>query len=115
MGETPKTLFTLAGISTFAGASTAVALLGNTFRALTGINAAWPPFVCSLVVSGFVGYELKALDNLVTGGFLVLLNACLLFWSALGMQETALRLKPTAGGARPQGRGKVGFWSGWFR
>lgn len=115
MEETPRTFFTLATIGTFAGASAAVALLGNTFRALTGINAAWPPFLCSLVVSWVVAYELKALDDLVIGGFLVLLNACLLFWSALGMQETALRLKPTAGGPRPQGRGNVKFWSGWFR
>jgi hypothetical protein len=115
MQEAPKTFFTLATLGTFAGASAAVALLGNTFRALTGINAAWPPFLCALVVSAFAAHQLKALDDLVTGGFLVVLNACILFWSALGMQETALSLKPTVGGARPQGRGNVNFWSGWFR
>jgi hypothetical protein len=115
MQEMPKTFFTLATIGTFAGASAAVAVLGNTFRALSGINAAWPPFVCALLVSGVAAYELKALDNLVTGAFLVVLNACLLFCSALGMQEAALGLEPKAGGARPQGRGKVKFLSGWLR
>jgi len=115
MPETSKTLFSLANIGTFAGASAAVTVLGNTFRALTGINAAWPPFVCALLVSFVGAYTLKALDDPVIGGFLVLLNACLLFCSALGIQETALRIKPTPGTVRPQGLGKVRFWSGWFR
>jgi hypothetical protein len=115
MSDAPKTFFTLATMGTFAGASAAVALLGNTFRVLTGANGAWPPFVFALLVSGIAAHQLKAFDDLVSGLFLVVLNACLLFWSALGMQETALRLKPSAGESRPQGRGNVKFWSGWFR
>ena len=113
--EDSKAFFTLTTIGTFAGASAAVALLGNTFRVLTGINKAWPPFVLSLVVSAVAAYELKAFGDIVTGSFLVVLNACLLFSSALGMQETALGFQPAAGGAKPQGRGNVRFWSGWFR
>jgi hypothetical protein len=115
MPSSVSSLFDIKAIGTYAGASLAVVILTNTFRTLTGINAAWPAFVFSLVVSGIGAYAANSLDNGVVGIFIVVLNACLLFCSALGMQETALQAKPQAGGARPQGRGKVGFLSAWFR
>ena len=107
-------LFDIKAIGTYAGASLAVVMLTNTFRKLTGINAAWPAFVCSLVVSGIGAYAADSLKDII-GVFVAVLNACLLFCSALGIQETALQAKPQGGGARPQGRGKVDFLSPWFR
>ncbi len=114
MIDNTGSLFTVSSLGTFAGASAAVAVLGNTFRKLTGINRAWPPFVCAVLVSGFVAYESKAFDNQVQGAMIVLLNSCLLFLTALGMQEAAISLQPTPGGPKPFGKGPTKFWSHWL-
>ncbi len=106
-----ENFFTLTSIVSFGGASLALVVMTNTLRKLTGWNSPWIPFLGSLIIVVVAAYQLGTLKN-VLDGFVVLLNACLLFCNALGINE-GIAPSGRAGGALPQGRKAIRFFSSW--
>jgi len=110
----PDQLFTLQSFGTLAGAAGAVTILTNTFRRLCGVNALYAPFAFSLLISAVGAYAAGKTDSVV-GWVVVILNACLLFCAASGIQEAAVTGAQPAGSAKSQGRERLPWLSSWFR
>lgn len=110
---------TAKALGTFSGASVATVITGNTFRLLSRRD--WPiiPFVCALgfayAAATIVGHPKSASDY-----GLILLNACLLFCTALGANEVlvsgaaASRAKERVG-AHGRSVREVKWLQPWFR
>jgi len=114
--ESTQSFFTLASFGTFAGASTIVMVLSNTVRKLLKIDSPWPAFIASLLAASVGAYSAGAWKT-PTAILLIVLNACLLFCSALGIQQTAIGLttNPATGGVtKRRGRAPVRWLSPWF-
>jgi hypothetical protein len=114
--EIAQNYFTTASLLTLGGASLAVVVVGKTIRTLFKWDSPWPAFIVSAAVCFTGAYSLNALSH--ASDYLVsILNTCLLFCTALGMNEVAAHdggLKargPTAG----SGRKHVDWWSSWIR
>jgi hypothetical protein len=116
MPDTVQSLFTFASIATFGGASAAVAVIANTYRRFRKSDSSIPAFVASLAVSFVGAYTAKSWLG-IGESFLIVLNACLLFCSAAGMNEVALTAAqaPPPGGVQPHGLQPVPWLSSWFR
>jgi hypothetical protein len=115
MSETINSFFTIQSVGTLAGASAAVVFVSNTYRILTKSNSVVPPFIISIIVSFVGAYESGAWFG-ITEMFLVILNGCLLFCSALGVQETTVNLanRPPPGTVQAQGKQSIKWFSSWF-
>ena len=104
-------------LGTYASASFVVAVVTNTIRRVTGISAPWTAFVSSVVVSAALSWHLGTLKDLA-GAALAFFNACMLFCSALGMQETALdveaKAKRVPGQFKEHARRQIKWLSPWF-
>lgn len=109
----PDQLFTLQSFGTLAGAAGAVTVLTNTFRRLVGINSLYVPFGFSLLVSAVGAYVAQTTSGV--GWVVMVLNACLLFCTASGIQEAAIKGAEPAGLAKTQGRQRLPWLSSWFR
>lgn len=113
----PQSFFTLQSIGTFATASTAVLVITNTFRRLApGIKVLWVAAVSSLLLSTTSAFIANTFDHptgrsIALGCFLILLNGCLLFSTAAGLNEGVAAPGKGGGGAleslntRPTWRG----------
>lgn len=106
-------LYTLQSFGTLAGAAGAVTVLTNTARRLLGVNSLYVPFGFSLLISA-VGAYVAGTTGAV-GWVVVVLNACLLFCTASGIQETAAKGVQPAGDAKPHGRQRLPWLASWFR
>lgn len=87
--------FSWAGLGTLAGAVGAVVVVANTFRKLLNIDSLWVPLAVSALVVFAVAAtqdQLNSLADYVIGFF----NSCLLFCTALGLNDTVV-----AGGIKP--------------
>jgi hypothetical protein len=87
----------------------------NTYRRLRGSESPWVAFVAALIISFAGAYQANAWRGLVEV-LLIVLNACLLFCTALGINETAaasVTSRPLAG-VSPLGLRKVAWLSSWF-
>jgi uncharacterized membrane protein len=108
-------LFTAQSLGTFAGASSAVMILTNVFARLVGRA---PPAVIALAIAmlvAFLGaYGLGQLTGVVDI-WLAVLNGCLLFSSAVGIQETVSR-GGSGGTVPPPAAPGAGPWKlqSWF-
>jgi hypothetical protein len=110
-----KEFFTSNAMLTFGGASAAVWIFTSAFRLLFKTNSVVFVFVASLIVS-FVGAYIAGTYKDLVGIFLWLLNGCLLFCSAAGIQETfanAAKPKPV-GKIEPHGARPFKFLSSYF-
>jgi hypothetical protein len=88
--ETVQNFFTASSFGTVAGASAAVVAVANTVRTLTRWQSPWPAFIASCIVA-FVGASIAKTLSGASGYGLAILNACLLFCSATGLQDVVVR------------------------
>lgn len=107
--------FDLKSIGSFAGASLAVLIVGNTIRMLFKWDSPWPAFLASVLLAILVASQLNKLATPVDW-LVIFLNSCLLFCNASGVQEIGRFVTtPTpVGGAKKQS-GKINFFSSWFQ
>jgi len=107
-----ETYFTWAMLGTLAGASTAVVVVGNTMRKLLKVDSPWVGFVTSLAVVFGVAIFTEQLTGLETG-VLAFLNSCLLFCTALGINDTTNVALSFAPG--PYGKSRDSWISAWLK
>lgn len=115
MPEVAHTYFTAASLVTLGGASVSVVVVSKTIRALFSWNSPWPAFIVSVIVCFTAAYSFEGLrqplDYLITA-----LNTCLLFCTALGMNEVSVprgKLKERSA-TNEQGKKLVKWWSSWL-
>jgi hypothetical protein len=115
MAEAAQTLFTLQSFATLGGATLGVVVVTNTFRKLTGRHSPWVPFTASVAISILGAHLAGSLSGV--GWLLALLNACLLFCTALGLNETVVDIAntPPPGMVSPQGRKPIKWLSYWVK
>ncbi|HXX63421.1 MAG TPA: hypothetical protein VEO56_06440 [Bacteroidota bacterium] len=90
MDTTVQNLFTPSSMATLGGASVAVMVITNTLRSVFKLNSPIVGFVTALVVAFFGAIISGALHTFVD--FVVaIVNGFLLYSSAAGIQETAVR------------------------
>jgi hypothetical protein len=115
MAGTVETFFTFQSFGTVAGASAAVMVVTNTYRRLRGSDSPWVAFISALIISFVGAYQANAWRGLGEV-LLIVLNACLLFCTALGINETAaagVASRPLTG-VSPLGLRKVAWLSSWL-
>jgi hypothetical protein len=116
MTETPQAFFTGRSLFTLGGASLAVVVVSKSIRTLLKWDSPWPAFIVALVVCFASAHSLKVLNGPVD--YLVsALNSCLLFCTALGMNETTAINHDLKGRAVTSDRQNknVGWWSSWLK
>jgi hypothetical protein len=116
MPEIAQTFFTSQSLLTLGGAALGVVVVSKTIRTLSKWDSPWPAFV-SLAVCFTGAYSIKALSQPVNYPVSAL-NACLLFCTALGMNEAA----GTGRGRRLRSRNATAqtekdfsWWSSWLK
>ena len=102
-----------ASIATFGGATGAVWIIGNTVRVAFHRN--WPalPLVTGLVVAFLLAGTTHHLHNPLDY-FLAVLNGCLLFLTATGVQQASNADVKSVEGAQRQGRQLVKWRTPWI-
>ena len=115
MADPVQSFYTLQSLATVGGASAAVIIISNTYRKLSKSDSVIPPFVISLIISFVGAFEANAWLG-VTEAFLILLNSCMLYCSALGVQETVVSVvnRPPPGTISEQGKEPVKWLSSWI-
>jgi len=93
--EQAKEFFTLQALASIGGASLAVLVVTNAAYKLFGLNRMAVSFLASVLIVFAAAYESGALSG-IGGVVLAVVNSCLLFSTATGMQEV------TAGAVQPR-------------
>lgn len=117
MSNAVQNFFTIESFATFGGASLIVLVLTNTYRKLTKQDHAIIAFLAAELVAFVGAYEAHSLTCPVQY-FVAALNGCLLFCSALGINETATNVTaplPPPGSVKPQGAKRVKWLSSWYK
>jgi hypothetical protein len=97
--------FTGQSLGTFAGASGAVVVVGNTLRRVSGRELLWLILLISLLFS-YLAADITGHPHSLADFGLVALNGCLLFCTALGINETVVSAKQEAAAAgKPKAQG----------
>ena len=108
--------FTAESLVTFGGATLAIVVVTNTFRKLTKRDWLAVPFIVALVLAMVVAGAQNALGELI-GWVVAFLNGCLLFCTALGLQETITSGKEgqlTSATREQRRRRSLPFFSSWL-
>lgn len=107
--------FTAKALGSFTGASLATVVTGNTARVLAKRDLVVIPFALALLFS-YVAAQIISDPRSLGDFLLVLLNGCLLFWTALGANQTLASVaKPQETGVlQRQGRRDVGWLDPWL-
>jgi len=112
-----QSLFSFQSFGTIGGATLAVVVASNTYRSLTKSDSVYAPFIVSVAVSLISSFTLHTLNGF-PGYILALLNACLLFCTALGLNQSivgvAQNAKKQPGDISAQGRKNVRWLSPWI-
>jgi hypothetical protein len=108
--------FTSQSLGTFAGASTATVVVSNTLRKLLRRNWILIPFLVALALSCVAAAVTKAFGSALDV-VVVLINGCLLFCTALGLEETIVDVTTPreTGAPKAQAAGPVPWLSSWIR
>src|SRR4051812_34379225 len=93
-------LLTYASILTAAGATTAVWAVGNALRVAFKLDAPWIPLLLAVLLSYAIASRANQLNDAL-GWLLALVNACLIFLAASGVQQTATAQHTSNEGIRP--------------
>jgi hypothetical protein len=106
----PDQLFTSVNIVSVGIATLAVNVVTNALYKLANLNQKWTAFITALVIA----YLIVAISGNQHwyDWILAFFNACLLFCSALGLNETGVATftPPGTGFAKP-----VGFFNSWMK
>ena len=108
--------FTGDSLLTFGGASTATVVVGNTLRKLFKRDLVVIPFLVALVLAIAAAGAGDRLSS-ITDWIIALVNGCLLFCTALGLQETLVSVTtPTpTGEGQAQAKRPVQWLMPWIR
>lgn len=102
-------------LGTLAGSTAGVVVVSNTARKLLRADSVWIPFITALVIT--VGLAIAGGSELTFGVIaLTFLNACLLFCTALGVNDTVVEVvtpRPD-GTVQAQGRRTVKLLQTWL-
>jgi hypothetical protein len=85
-------LFTLATLGTSAGATAATLVVGNTLQSVFNLNAKWFSFVVAELIMIFVA--IFTTTTILSAYFLAILNGCLVYCSAVGLNTMTSRQPP---------------------
>lgn len=108
--ELPDQLFSTASLASVGGATVIVTVVTNALRQLTSAPAKWIAFITALLISSLVVVLNDA--RLWHDWILAFFNACLVFCTALGLNEVggAATAKPGKGFAQLES-----FFAPWLR
>ena len=107
--------FTWASFGTLGGASFGIVVVGSTLRRVLKLDTVWIPFILSILVAAVLSYISGTVLS-VSGVALAVLNSCLLFCTALGMNDGIVSgLPKEGGGAQPYGARRVTLVQHWLR
>jgi len=104
---------TAASIGTFTGATGAVWAVSNTLRRAFNIDRPYVPLVVSVIVAYVI--VISSGSRSVLDYVLALVNACLLFLSAAGLQQAASADLTSGRGTQRHGRERVTWFTPWIR
>jgi hypothetical protein len=111
----PRDFYTWESLGTLAIAAGAVLVVSNTLRTLFRVDSPWIPFGVSVVLAVLGAHAAGGLTT-APGWILALLNACLLFCTATGANQTLVAAASRRGGERRvEGERGVGWLSSWLR
>ena len=114
-------LFTLTTLSTFAGATAATVVVTNTLQSVFNLDAKWISFLVAEVILILVAIFAHTAE--VSGYFVAVLNGCLVYSSAVGLNTMTSRPPqtdaPTPRSANEAGlpshpKIRRGFFSRWW-
>jgi hypothetical protein len=116
MTNTVQNFFTIQSFATFGGASLIVFVLTNTYRRLTNHDTPWVAFIAAEIVA-FVGAAQSHSLGDWFQYFVSFLNGCLLFCSAVGINQTATAATTprSPSDIKQQGAKPVKWLSSWYR
>jgi len=87
-------LFTLATLGTFAGATAATVVVGNTLQSVFNVNAKWLTLLLAEAIVILVAIFTPTKE--LSGYFIAILNGCLVYSSAVGLNTMTSRPPPAS-------------------
>lgn len=108
-------LFDPESIGTLGGASFAIVVINAVARRMLKIDTPWLAFVLSLVIA-FAGAQRSGHLRDLLDYLIAALNGCLIFFTALGLNETAEHTlnKPPPGTVKPHAARPKMWLQSWF-
>jgi hypothetical protein len=91
-------LFTLTTLGTLAGATAATLVVGNTLQSVFNLTAKWISFAVAEAILILVAIFTHTTE--VSGYFVAVLNGCLVYSSAVGLNTMTSKLPPSEPAAR---------------
>ena len=111
--DQPTEFLTLKALGTYGGASLATWAVGNTLRKVLSRDWAILPFLAALLFS-YVAADITADPDSAAEYGLILLNACLLFCTAVGLNEVAVATADEQGGVKAHGTRSIRWLQTWY-
>ena len=108
--------FSWTSLATLGGATIAVVVVTNTARKLLKWDTLWIPFVVSVLVLFGTALSTGALTS-IQAGLITFLNSCLLFCTALGINDTVVTQSSSLGdnqNVEPQRGRKIRLFQTWI-
>jgi hypothetical protein len=99
-------LFTLTTLSTLVGATAATVVVGNTLQSVFNLSAKWLSFAVAELILILVAVFTGTVE--VSGYFVAVLNGCLVYSSAVGLNTMASKPPPSEPPA-PRSAGEAGL------
>jgi hypothetical protein len=106
---------TTASITTFGGATIAVWAISNALRVAFKVAQPWIPLVVSLAATFGLALISHHILNSALGYILTIVNGCLLFLSATGLQLAQAAEITGKEGAKRHGRQRVTWSTPWIK
>jgi len=115
MTALPQEFMDPSSITTFAGATFAITIIGGFLRRLTGINHLFLPAALAFIVCIGFAYD-KGFPHDFVGWLVIFVNICMLFFAVVGANETASTIAhpPPAGRGKKHGAEAKNWFSSFF-
>jgi hypothetical protein len=114
-------LFNLATLGTFAGATAATVVVGNTLQSVFNLSAKWLTLVLAEAIVLLVAVFTQTSE--LSGYFVAVLNGCLVYSSAVGLNTMTSKTPPSEpssarsvdeAGLPPRSGVRRSFFSRWW-
>ncbi|TYL83156.1 hypothetical protein [Bradyrhizobium cytisi] len=114
-------LFTIATLGTFAGATAATVVVGNTLQSVFRVSAKWLTLLLAEAIVILVAVFNHTSE--LSGYFVAILNGCLVYSAAVGLNTMTSKAPPPEGptarsteeaGLPPRQNVRGGFFSRWW-